>query len=472
MKDTLWEQIFLGEDSDGTEIKEETMIRKLRTFALIASCLVVYSQAAFSQGVPSTVLQIDVENFVRYVEDISDPSKFATNPNVTPASVPKNFGAFIAIADIVAVNGQPAKGTFSTRGRVVNLRPAPNPGEAIADTNRNVEEDMRFEILNVDGTAVGTIVGLEVGGGPPPPGAPLAVTQGNNALVGGTGAFFGARGFFGQAVTSQSVPSRMASMAEDPANRRRNGGGKARMVLQVIPMELPQIVVNAGFPQIPLVMHLGGFLAPHGLQSSLGGRDLASVGYGSRTDEAGSRSWSAVSRQSGSGGKLARDCDGEWEISDSGRRRGCPWGSGPLLCGLSGTLGHRQGIRKHSSERRMDSRICGGYSDPVNWLRQVEIACSRTLAWAIGVLLPNDGFMGVTRLFPSNLTVLDHLLFWTAADLELKLSDFKNYYNTVRVHASLENQTPIPTGQSKRVDLKCYAWQKHCRGLYQTPKAA
>ena len=29
------------------------------------------------------------------------------------------------------------------------------------------------------------------------------------------------------------------------------------MVLQVIPMELPQIVVNAGFPQIPLVMHLG-----------------------------------------------------------------------------------------------------------------------------------------------------------------------------------------------------------------------
>jgi len=54
----------------------------------------------------------------------------------------------------------------------------------------------------------------------------------------------------------------------------------------------------------------------------------------------------------------------------------------------------------------MDSRICGGYSDPVNWLRQVEIACSRTLAWAIGVLLPNDGFMGVTRLFPSNLTVM------------------------------------------------------------------
>jgi transposase InsO family protein len=66
---------------------------------------------------------------------------------------------------------------------------------------------------------------------------------------------------------------------------------------------------------------------------------------------------------------------------------------------------------------------------------------------------------------------LDHLLFWTAADLEMKLSEFKTYYNTCRVHASL-NQTPIPTAESKRVDLKCYRWQKHCRGLYETPIAA
>ena len=28
------------------------------------------------------------------------------------------------------------------------------------------------------------------------------------------------------------------------------------------------------------------------------------------------------------------------------------------------------------------------------------------LAWAIGILLPNAGFMGVTGLFPSNLTVM------------------------------------------------------------------
>ena len=67
---------------------------------------------------------------------------------------------------------------------------------------------------------------------------------------------------------------------------------------------------------------------------------------------------------------------------------------------------------------------------------------------------------------------LDHLLFWTAADLEMKLSDFRNYYNRFRVHTSLENQTPIPTAKSKGVNLKRYRWQKHCHGLYQTPTAA
>jgi putative transposase len=66
---------------------------------------------------------------------------------------------------------------------------------------------------------------------------------------------------------------------------------------------------------------------------------------------------------------------------------------------------------------------------------------------------------------------LDHLLFWTAADLEIKLSEFKTYYNTSRVNASLR-QAPIPTAESRPVNLKSYTWQKHCRGLFETPIAA
>src|SRR5262245_6890441 len=32
-------------------------------------------------------------------------------------------------------------------------------------------------------------------------------------------------------------------------------------------------------------------------------------------------------------------------------------------------------------------------------------------------------------------------------------------------------QRPIPTEETKRVNLKCYTWRKHCRGLYETPIA-
>jgi putative transposase len=67
---------------------------------------------------------------------------------------------------------------------------------------------------------------------------------------------------------------------------------------------------------------------------------------------------------------------------------------------------------------------------------------------------------------------LDQSLFWTTKDLELKPSVFKHYYNRHRVHAALKGQTPIETRESKGADFKLYRWQKHCRGLYQTPIAA
>jgi transposase InsO family protein len=37
---------------------------------------------------------------------------------------------------------------------------------------------------------------------------------------------------------------------------------------------------------------------------------------------------------------------------------------------------------------------------------------------------------------------LDHTLFWNATDLERKLETFRQYYNTHRVHSSLDGGTP------------------------------
>ena len=39
---------------------------------------------------------------------------------------------------------------------------------------------------------------------------------------------------------------------------------------------------------------------------------------------------------------------------------------------------------------------------------------------------------------------LDHLLFWTTADLENKLLDFRTYFNKHRTHSSREGQRRLP----------------------------
>jgi putative transposase len=69
---------------------------------------------------------------------------------------------------------------------------------------------------------------------------------------------------------------------------------------------------------------------------------------------------------------------------------------------------------------------------------------------------------------------LDRTLFWTTADLELKLLDFQRYYNGHRTHAGLTGGTPDPSviAGCARANVSSYRWQPHCRGLCQTPIAA
>ena len=100
------------------------MIRKSPAtiaMALMAVCASLSHSQSFSQ----TTLKIDLQNAVEYQGDIADPSQFATKSSITPSTQPKNFYVATLIADIVAVNGQPAKGTYVSRSRVVILSPTP-----------------------------------------------------------------------------------------------------------------------------------------------------------------------------------------------------------------------------------------------------------------------------------------------------------------------------------------------------------
>ncbi len=97
----------------------------------------------------------------------------------------------------------------------------------------------------------------------------------------------------------------------------------------------------------------------------------------------------------------------------------------------------------------------GGYGR----IREVNIMVSRDLV---------ERLIGTIRR-----EYLDVALFWTAVDLESKLSEFRDYYNLHRSHASLARKTPEePREVSVCATLKSYRWGGHCRGLFHTPIAA
>ncbi len=222
------------------------MNRQLTSVMLTALFLGV---SAVAQTPPPAVLQIELENYVVYFSDVADYSKLATDPNKTTAVVPKNYGVSYGIADIVSVNGKAVKGVFTERRFQLNHTPTPAPGQAIADAVRQNFLERHYEILKADGTQIGSIMTVGPGGGSPPPGAPLAIVGANFVVVGGTGAFLGARGQ-GGGTQDPRPDARNASVTEDPANRRLLGGGLRRFVIQVIPFERPEILQTANGPAV------------------------------------------------------------------------------------------------------------------------------------------------------------------------------------------------------------------------------
>jgi hypothetical protein len=198
---------------------------------------------------PTSVLNIEVSKEVDYQNDEDDLHLFATNPDCTTANPPKNFFVVTLIGDIVTVNGQHVKGTYVGRTRVIKASPAPAPGGAIADVNRTAMREHIFEILNASGRQIGTIMSTGFSGGQSPPGTGTPNEHANWAIVGGTGAYLGARG----QVRGLGATGRAASMMEDPALRRETchfSPGSVHFVLRIIPMNAPEITAAAMGPLI------------------------------------------------------------------------------------------------------------------------------------------------------------------------------------------------------------------------------
>jgi putative transposase len=101
-------------------------------------------------------------------------------------------------------------------------------------------------------------------------------------------------------------------------------------------------------------------------------------------------------------------------------------------------------------------------------LRILEVTEIKTVPFAPLSHLFVERLIGMIRR-----EYLDCTLFWTTADLENKLLDFRTYFNLHRSHTALKGQTPDrdTPKPSPVANLHSYGWQSHCRGLYHTPIA-
>ena len=233
-------------------IADRTVMRTYIPYTLLLTAGIGWGQ----RQPAAVILDMRIENRVVYVADTADVTKYATDSKSTTPTPLRTFANFVSIADIVSINGQPVKGTWTIRGMQLNMSPTAPPGQAVADTTRNNQVDAVFEILQADGTPIGTIFAMGVSSGNPPPGAPLIANNTNFAIVGGTGAFLGARGQ--QSLVELIKTEHQASVTEDPSMRRVLGGGAGirRLVLHIIPMTWPEI---ASTPNGPAIVHARDF---------------------------------------------------------------------------------------------------------------------------------------------------------------------------------------------------------------------
>ena len=219
------------------------MTTRLKLILTTVLATTAYRQAT-AQPPQFATLTISYTSGVAYIEDTTDTNKYESSAALAAAS-PKNLESFVAVADLVSVNGTPVKGNFVFRGRFIQMSATPAPGQAIGDFLRGAAADIFLEIHAVDGTAIGTILTAGFTGGAAPPGVPAGMFL-NMGVIGGTGAYLGARGV----MTSPAFSTRAASIQEDPANRRQNGGIQGTLTVYLIPLSSPQVVSTTNGPAI------------------------------------------------------------------------------------------------------------------------------------------------------------------------------------------------------------------------------
>jgi len=223
-----------------------------QTKTVAALCFLALSGLTHAQITFGTKLEVVVANSVSYFHDAIPYGEYATSQRqTTPATGGRNFRAWTNIGDVVSVNGKPAKGVMTSWHTVIGLSTNPANGQAISDVNGRLSQTFAvLEILQQDGTPVGSLMLQGTTFGPVVPGRPSGGQGANFAIVGGTGAFLGARGFSGQVRTNPGLIVGAASVSEDPGIRRSRPGDEWTYRMTVIPMNAPEVITTASGPAV------------------------------------------------------------------------------------------------------------------------------------------------------------------------------------------------------------------------------
>ena len=228
------------------------MIRIAPALLPFLACVVPLS----GQNPNLVTLEIDVTNGIGYETDTFEYEKFASSATPVARKTPRAFAKFNILYDVVAVNGQPVKGNMVFRSHRIAMGPNPIPGQSIGDITRGTIGSWVIEILNPDGTQIGSLMMTGFPNGDPPPGSPASSFTHNMAITGGTGIFLGARGYFGGAQQPFSIPNagtfQNLSVTTDPSQRRTLNGGTFGQVAQFVTLFQPVVreVLHADFTPV------------------------------------------------------------------------------------------------------------------------------------------------------------------------------------------------------------------------------
>lgn len=203
------------------------------TYSFLIAVAVSYPLLA-QMGEEPVVLTIDVENHVLYRGTVADSAQFGKTPGPVPAPAQIPFVSGINVGDIVAINGTPVRGIWSSSfTHTTAYRISPQPGQFEATADSGPPWSCTWQIWDRDGNFLGTLLD----GG----------SAGGHAVSGALAGFFGATGVH---TAVQVMPSRATSNAEDPANRRTLGGGKLTATYYLYPRARPSVAVSESGPMI------------------------------------------------------------------------------------------------------------------------------------------------------------------------------------------------------------------------------